>query len=687
MISKPLEPAALSFTADGVPFSDRYDDIYHPRVGASVQARHVFIDGNGLPDRWHGRERFVVLETGFGLGNNFLATWQAWRDDPQRCERLIFISIEAQPLTRNELASAHVRTAWPELSMELQQAWPPLTADLHAMDFEAGRVRLLLALGDVQAWLPELVASVDAFYLDGFAPARNPRMWDGRVCKALSRLAAPDATLATWSAAHALRADLTTAGFEVRLATGTGGKRDITLARYAPTFTPRRASTRAAPSAAIERRALIVGGGLAGCAAAWALAEQGWRSTVFERQPRIADEASGNPAGLFHGIVNAQDGVHARFNRAAAAMAFDAVRIACSSHGVAGVSDGLLRLEHGIHHEEMLATLRALGLPPDFVQAVTAEAASTLAGLTLTGPAWFYPGGGWVDPAGLARAWLERAGPHVELRCGDEVERLARTDGGHWRLIDATGRTLDEAPTIVLANAGAAMRLLGSGSGSGSPGSGLGFGSGLGASEWPIEPVRGQISLLSVTSGESAPGNLRLPRIPIAGAGYLLPELAGGIAMFGATSQRGDPDASVREADHHANLAQLAHLLGHPIDIDPSRLNGRTAWRWSAGDRLPVVGAVPNDVGDGNPGAVPAHGREPGTRMPRLDQPRLVPRIQGLYVFTALGSRGITWSALGARVLAALISGSPVPIEAGLLDAIDPARFISRRARQAARRN
>ncbi|HEY8710851.1 MAG TPA: tRNA (5-methylaminomethyl-2-thiouridine)(34)-methyltransferase MnmD, partial [Burkholderiaceae bacterium] len=228
MNTAPIVPATLAFNDDGVPFSPEYQDIYHPQAGALLQARHVFLGGNELPCRWQRRERFVVLEAGFGLGHNFLATWQAWRDDPQRCAQLWFISIEQHPLTHDGLTTAHRDCAMPELAVALHRAWPPLTANLHRLDFDEGRVQLLLALGDVQAWLPELVASVDAFYLDGFAPAINPRMWDERVCKALGRLAAPGATLATWSAAHAVRARLTSAGFKVRLASGTGGKRDIT---------------------------------------------------------------------------------------------------------------------------------------------------------------------------------------------------------------------------------------------------------------------------------------------------------------------------------------------------------------------------------------------------------------------------------------------------------------------------
>ena len=88
MKTQPIVPARLSRTAEGLPFSPEFGDIYHPVAGALVQARHVFIAGNDLPARWRGRERFVILETGFGLGNNFLAAWDAWRHDAARCERL-----------------------------------------------------------------------------------------------------------------------------------------------------------------------------------------------------------------------------------------------------------------------------------------------------------------------------------------------------------------------------------------------------------------------------------------------------------------------------------------------------------------------------------------------------------------------------------------------------------------------
>src|SRR5438552_7960401 len=170
MKTEAIVPAQLEHTPAGLPFSSVYGDLYHPAAGALPQARHVFIGGNGLPERWRGRDRFVVLETGFGLGNNFLATWDAWRRDGGSC-RLHFISIEQHPLTRAAMASMPRDPALAPLAAQLAQAWPPLTPNLHRLGFEDGRVELLLALGDVSAWLRERSASVDASNLAGLAPA------------------------------------------------------------------------------------------------------------------------------------------------------------------------------------------------------------------------------------------------------------------------------------------------------------------------------------------------------------------------------------------------------------------------------------------------------------------------------------------------------------------------------------
>lgn len=601
-----------------------------------------------MAPRWQGCERFVVLATGFGHGRHFLATWDAWRRDPQRSETLCFITIEAQPPTHAALTRALADSPHAGLAAALLAAWPPLTPNLHRLAFDDANVQLLLAVGEVGAWLPELVATVDAFHLD----EDSVRGWDGRWCKALGRLAAPGATLVADIDADNLRRGLTTAGFDAQADAGS------IRARYAPKFEPRRAVARGRPNRAGERRVLIVGAGLAGCAAASALAEQGWRSTLLERRAGLAEESSGNPAGLFHGIVNLHDGMHARFNRAAALAAQGAVHTAIDAHGARGSAAGLLRLETALEPVQMQAVLDTLVLPAGYVQALSAAQASARCGMPLPHPAWFYAGGGWVQPAALSRAFFEQASGHVTLRTGVEVQTLRFADG-HWQALDTHGAVIDAAPVLLLANAGDALRL-------------------LGAPDWPIEKTRGQISIASSAAfgPAGAPGRSTLP---IAGAGYLLPE-SNGQVMFGATTQAGDDDASVRDADHAANLAQLERLTGAPLTLDLTRLSGRTAWRWTARDRLPVIGAVP---------VMPCFEVLPQNEsapVRRADQARFVPRVPGLFVFTALGSRGITWSALGGRVVAALISGAPAPLEASLLDVIDPARFITRQVRRSSAR-
>ena len=229
-----LEPACLTLSADGTPISEVYGDVYHSVSGGHAQAQHVFLAGNGLPERWQGRESFVILETGFGLGLNFMATWLAWKNDPQRCRTLQFVSVEKHPFSAADLAIAH--GAWPEfaeLSSLLCGAWPALAAGEHRIELDNGRVILRLVFGDAAQALPSLDAAADALYLDGFSPARNPELWSPAICNALARLAQPGATLATWSVAGHVRQSLRAAGFVVEKRPGFAGKRQMLSGRYA----------------------------------------------------------------------------------------------------------------------------------------------------------------------------------------------------------------------------------------------------------------------------------------------------------------------------------------------------------------------------------------------------------------------------------------------------------------------
>lgn len=710
----PLQPAELLFDSEGGPPVARlYGQAYHPLSGAGAQARHVFLQGNGLPGRWAGRQDFTVLETGFGLGHNFLATWDAWRADPARCARLHVVSVERHPLRPADLARAHAASPWPDLAAQLLRAWPALTPGLHLLDFAAGRVRLLLALGDAAALLPRLRLRADAYYLDGFAPARNPDIWQPAVLQALGRLAAPGATLAAGSAAPGLRAGLLSAGFERHLEPlGQGDPRDITRARFAPRHTPRRlpdaaasgaetgarraggtdggagaaavgtvvpgadrASAGAAPAAAPvlrARHAVVVGAGLAGAAVAQALAQLGVGVTVLEHAHAAATQASGNPAGLFHGTVNADDGPYARLFRAAALHAQRSYGPAVSGGAVPGAVGGLLRLgTPGEPQAAMQALLDRLGLPTGYVQALDADAASALAGVPLPGPAWHYPGGGWLHPA----AWVQHAlaTPGVQVRTGQTAASVQRSGDGRWAVCGAQGQVLAEADTVVLAAAEAVIPLLQASTDLHRP------------PAWPERRSRGQVShwgwcgepgggsggaprgtpgSASRSSPGGAPGGLRLP---VAGDGYAIP-LPGGGLLCGATRQDDDPDPRVRDTDHQLNLQRLQRLTGLRPPADPGAVQGRVGWRLHSADRLPVAGALP---------------LWPLAPAQRADQARLLPRHQGLFVLSALGARGLTLAPLLGRLVAAQATGTPWPLTQDLADAVDPARWLVRAARKA----
>ncbi|MBQ0932399.1 FAD-dependent 5-carboxymethylaminomethyl-2-thiouridine(34) oxidoreductase MnmC [Ideonella alba] len=639
---------------EGLPYAPAFGDVYHPRAGAFAQARHVFLAGNGLPQRWRGRRRFVVLETGFGLGNNFLATWQAWRDDPQRPAQLVFVSIEKHPLRAADLAQVHAGSQTPERVRDLLAAWPPLTPDLHTLEFDHGQVRLLLAFGDIADWLPELVAEVDAFYLDGFAPAKNAAMWDARLYPALSRLAAADATAATWSVARDVRDGLASAGFTVERQPGLGGKREISVARFIGAH--RRAAAppgrRPAPRA---RSALVIGAGVAGAAAADALAREGLTVTVLERRSAPAQETSSNRAGLFHGVLHPHDGAHAQLLRAAALRTAQRLAGQLGTQALPGAVAGLLRGGGDDPAEVLQALADRQGLPAGYVQALPADEASRRVGLALPRPQWFYPGGGWVSPPALVRHLLDA--PGIALRPDSDVARLVR-EGGLWQASDAQGRVLAVADVAVVAGALDGLALLVPWHPE--------------AADWPLGQQRGQVSIVP----PSLASDLPKPALPLASGGYLitLPDALGGGLLCGATSQRGDTDPAVRTDDHRRNLARMAELTGQPVDpllAEHPALEGKVGWRLAADDRLPLVGPVPADA--------PARA---GAR--RQEQPRQVPRVEGLYLLTALGSRGLTLAPLLGEVLAAWICGAPVPLAASLLDAIDPARFVARAARKPA---
>ncbi|WP_299811905.1 tRNA (5-methylaminomethyl-2-thiouridine)(34)-methyltransferase MnmD [uncultured Roseibium sp.] len=229
----------LEWLDGDVPRAQGFDDTYFSRAGGLEETRHVFLKGNGLPGRLHGRDTFTIAEFGFGTGLNFLTTLVALRNVPD-APALTFLSFELYPMTADQLRRA--LGAFPELSelaQDLIAVWNP---EPGWNRLNVAGARLLIGIGDARELIAEIrlqgpesgteeggIAPVDAWYLDGFSPAKNPGLWDADLLKAAARLTGPGGTLATYTAAGWVRRNLQAAGFTIEKTGGFAGKREMVV--------------------------------------------------------------------------------------------------------------------------------------------------------------------------------------------------------------------------------------------------------------------------------------------------------------------------------------------------------------------------------------------------------------------------------------------------------------------------
>jgi tRNA 5-methylaminomethyl-2-thiouridine biosynthesis bifunctional protein len=668
-----LIPAQLALRHDGTPYSLQFDDIYRSAAGAVDETRHVFLEGNRLPGRWSRRRSFTIVETGFGAGLNFLVTWLTWRRDPLRCARLHFVSVEKHPPRVDDLRRViaqmvqqqavhreehgdtgenltQVDTDLATLGDALIAAWPPLIAGMHRLEFDGGCVVLTLAFGDAALLCPKLALRADAFYLDGFTPAKNPELWTPGIFKALAKIADDGATFATYTSCGTVKAALTEAGFVHRKVAGFGWKRAMLTGEFAPPYRVRRHE----PPARTDwpsRSAMIIGGGVAGCAVVERLAARGWAVTLLERRAAPAQEASGNPAAVFHPMIARRDTPAARLARAGFVYALQRWR-ALETQGFAPLwqSRGLLQVASDDQSFDGFAqALAHASYPSEFARMVSRDEATSLAGVEVRrGGVWFARGG-VIDPVSLCDALLRAAGGALATLLNATVDTLVRRDG-LWHALDAQGRTLACAPVAVVANAHDAARLCG-----------LSFA--------PTRSARGQLTWL-----EPDPSAYATLHVPIVGDGYVArfggSRCAAGV-LTGATYEMDDFDLSERITGHAENLQRLGELVPSLAGrFDASSMRGRVGLRCVTSDRLPLAGALADE---------PAI-RERAAAF-KSAQLRDLPRATHLYGAFAYGSRGLIWASLCAELIAAQIEGEPWPVERDLADALDPARYLLRALR------
>ena len=614
---EPLVPAHLEFNEQGVPVSSAYQDVYHPPGGPLGQAEQVFLRGNGLPERWRGRRQFTICETGFGLGSNFLATWSAWRGDSQRSEFLHFVSVEAHPFRRADLACLYRRLPQElqALAQELLSAWPVLVPGVHRLELEGGRVTLTLALGRADSVMRELQCRADAFYLDGFAPRGNPGMWSRAVLGQLVRLAAPGATAASWCCAGQVRRDLAAVGFEVRKVPGSGGKWCTMQASLRPHL-----GRRDAPPA--QGRVVVVGAGLAGAACAWELARRGQPVLVCDPVLHLGRDGShqGHRLAAISPVFALDDAPLARLSRNGVLRAWQGWKDLPEAARPRRVGT-LLVGQAGNLDEDIQDALARLQLDEEWVQWWDRGRASQAAGMALARGGLHFPQGMVVDPGALVTHLLD----HPLIECLPErVQVWDSSEPGCWDIHREAGGVAERTPRVVVAAAGRSLRALHSDV--------------LAAHLLPrlsrMQDLAGQVSYLPPDQSLTSSGPT------LSGLGYILPADANG-QVIGSTYLRSGQMPEVTAEGHAQNLSKVGAMLADPPEAagrEPR--SGWAGWRAALSDHLPVMGCLP-----GHP---------------------------GLFMAAAYGSRGLSWSLLAAGLLASRWLEEPAPLERRLEQAVQP---------------
>ncbi|MEO0443368.1 MAG: bifunctional tRNA (5-methylaminomethyl-2-thiouridine)(34)-methyltransferase MnmD/FAD-dependent 5-carboxymethylaminomethyl-2-thiouridine(34) oxidoreductase MnmC [Pseudomonadota bacterium] len=675
---------SVHWDENGQPVSMHFDDVYFSKADGLQESRYVFQQHNQLEQRFRqltAGEHFVVGETGFGTGLNFLACWQQWDQCAATAARLHYISTEKHPLSPEQLARS--LQLWPELnrySDPLLRWYKRSLCDRGSavtLYFKRNNIHLTLLVGDATQGLAAQLGEhhpqqgkpvaywhgVDAWFLDGFAPAKNPDMWSLPLCKTLAALSRKHTTFATFTAAGQVKRHLQDCGFEVKKVPGFGKKRDMLCGKFTPTSNNKNENKKANKKTVFHwtqvdnfqalaqtSHIAIIGAGLAGCHSAYALAKKGFKVSVIDRHCRLANEGSGNPQGILYSKLSADQGKLGEFNLAALLLAQEMYRDFWQAHPYSGQNNGVLQLGHD---EKILSInqqiAQTFGNSP-FVRLLNPQQASEQAGLALNQSALFFPFCGWLNPTAVCR-WLTQS-PNIKLLTHTSVEKLDFLKSSEQWSLNGQQHSQQWQQTfdaVVIANAGDAQQFE--------------------QSLWlPTKKIRGQITYIAKDPV------LKPLNTNICARGYISPltqdENRLPFHAIGASFNLNNFNTALSDQDHRDNLAHLQRVL--PQVKHPAILGGRVGFRCTSPDYLPLVGSLPDIRAFESDFLGFSHNAK-----------QLINK-QGqyhrhLYLNVAHGSKGLNYTPLAGAIIAHRIAGEPPPCSQTVVDSVNPARFIIRR--------
>lgn len=657
--------AHLDWNDAGTPVSDQFDDVYFSNVNGLDETRYVFLTQNQLPTRWHTHQQshFVVAETGFGTGLNFLALWQCFdnfrRENPDApLKSLHFISFEKYPLTKDDLIKAH--QSWPELSayaQQLQAAYPLAIPECHRMLFADGLITVDLWFGDIKTCLPEVPTAeqglVDAWFLDGFAPSKNPDMWSQKLFNGMANLAKQDCSVATFTAAGFVRRGLIESGFAMKKAKGFGTKRDM-LVGHLENKTP---YTNILPWFAYQGTdnltdVAIIGGGIASASLAKALINRGVNVTLYCKDKQTATGASGNRQGAVYPLLNANHDDVSRVFAPAFVFARQFMDNAAQQFDFAHDWCGVTQLMWDDKAMKKLNRLLQDQFDPELVHGLTANETDTITGQTIGLPAVYYPLGGWVSPEQLTSGLLqqlEQRGLTVRYQC--EIQSLDwQETSQHWQVSDGESTWLHQAVVVATGDQ---------------------FDHFTQTQDMPLGKVKGQVS--HVPSNETL-GQLNTV---LCYDGYMTPvDPQTQTHCIGASYHRNQTDTKFEPQAQKENTERLRNCVSQPWteSVDATDNFSRQGVRCVSRDHLPFIGNI------GRFTDILKDYSKLNTM--KRHQVKPVASYTNLYAFLGLGARGLTSAPLLGEVLASQMCQQPIPFPASVLETLHPSRIWVRKLKK-----
>jgi len=639
--------AQIDWSDQSTPFSALFDDPYFNTEQGIDESHYVFVDGNQLIKRWSNWQHssFCIAETGFGSGLNFLLTcflFDAFlaehRDKPLK--KLFFTSVEKYPLTPQDIRL--VTQQWPQLQPYVTQllAQYPLPL-IGCQRIMFANVSLDLWLGDVNEMLQEVyiypTGLFDCWYLDGFAPSKNPDMWNERLFTLIAASAKQGATLATFTAAGFVRRGLQNAGFNMRKRKGYGKKRDMLVgtlinkppgADYAQHYRPTKTTT--------SKEVAIVGGGVSSACLTLALIERGFTVTLYCKDDALGSGASGNQQGALYPLLNAQHDALSQLFANSFLFARNYVQAINQQHPFDFDLSGLLQLYYDASASAKLDKIMQASFPSTLVQKISAAQTDALAGLDIGQAALLYPLAGWLSPTQMVKAIFAKAkqSGRLTIKLKHRLQRF-EAQGSGWLCHFSDQQVAHDL--LILTSA---MHTLDFAQGE----------------ALPLSAARGQ-----VTHIDAGPALQKL-KLTLCHEGYLTPRNNGAQCM-GATFKRHRMDEQFSPQEQIENRDKLAKCIKDKpwvAQINTDHEHAHVGIRCTTRDHFPYMGALPNYLESKQVY------RYAFKKMPTEN----APFHENLFILTGLGSRGLSTAPLLAEALASQINHEPLPLSVPILNAI-----------------